>query len=314
MLALFMLASLLLVIAIALLLMAEGILRPPRMTDGKAAYILKRLAPGDLGMGFEFVTFTVGHHLGDRLELAAWWIPHPAGGNQTVILIHGYADAKVGAIAWAPVWRELGYHILAIDLRAHGQSTGKRTTAGFYERDDLDDVINRLRVAMPQQTDTIVLFGASMGGAIAMAIAERRTDIAAVVADCPYAHFAHGVAAHAELLGLPLPGMRPLVVRLAQWISEANFDVVAPVQLIPRLNCPLLVIQCGDDPFVPPDDQQAMADAVKALNDRGVAASLWRLPDTSHLQALPQDPAEYTRRVQRFLAGINAASSSFSRS
>jgi pimeloyl-ACP methyl ester carboxylesterase len=306
MLSLFLIFALLVVIAAAVLLMAEGILRPPRMTDGKAAYILKRLSPGDLGMAFEFLTFAVGADPLSRIELAAWWMAHPAGGDRTVVLIHGYADAKIGAIAWAPLWRELGFHILAIDLRAHGQSAGVRCTAGYLERHDLDDVMNQFRATRPQQTRTLVLFGASMGAAVAIATAALRSDISAVVADCPYAHFSSGVAAHAELLGLPLPSLRPLVLRVAEWIADAEFDAVAPAALIPTLSCPLLVIQSGDDPFVPPDDQSAIAAAVEALAQRRVPAAVWALPKAGHLRALAEDPGEYQRQIQDFLSKLPA--------
>src|SRR5512138_2516666 len=36
--------------AAVITLMAWSLLRPPRMTDGKAAWVLKRLSPGDLGL------------------------------------------------------------------------------------------------------------------------------------------------------------------------------------------------------------------------------------------------------------------------
>jgi pimeloyl-ACP methyl ester carboxylesterase len=306
MLSLFLIFTLLLVVAAAVLLMAEGVLRPPRMTDGKAAYILKRLSPGDLGMAFEFLTFAVGADPSSRIELAAWWMAHPAGGDRTVVLIHGYADAKVGAIAWAPLWRELGFHILAIDLRAHGQSAGVRCTAGYLERHDLEDVINQFRATRPQQTRTVVLFGVSMGAAVAIATAALRSDIGAVVADCPYAHFGSGLAAHAELLGLPLPSLRPLVLRAAQWISDADFDAVAPAALIPTLSCPLLVIQSGNDPFVPPDDQRAIAAAMEALGQRGVPAVRWALPQSGHLLALADDPGQYRQQISDFLSKLPA--------
>src|SRR4051794_6887610 len=105
---------LVLVLGTALLLAAYSILCPPRMNDGKALYILGRLSPADLGMQSESVKFTIrDEHSGKSLDLAAWWIPNPAGGDKTVLLIHGYADAKVGSIAWAPTWRDFGYHILA---------------------------------------------------------------------------------------------------------------------------------------------------------------------------------------------------------
>ena len=101
-----MLAALLLLIAATLFLMAHAILRPPRMTDGKALYLLGRIGPDDLGIPFERLSFTIRDELSGRpLKLAGWWMAHPAGGDRTVVLIHGYADAKVGTIAWAPTWR-----------------------------------------------------------------------------------------------------------------------------------------------------------------------------------------------------------------
>ena len=55
-----------------------------------------------------------------------------AESDRCVVLLHGYADAKVGAIAWAPMWHELGYHALAIDLRARAadQRAWQSTVAG----------------------------------------------------------------------------------------------------------------------------------------------------------------------------------------
>src|SRR5689334_15757365 len=112
--------------------MARMLLTPSRMSDGKAAYLLKRLSPGHLGLRYELTRFEVrGQRTGDALnadvlngdvlKIAAWWIAHPAAMGKCVVLIHGYGDAKVGAIAWAPMFHAMGYHILAIDLRAHGE-------------------------------------------------------------------------------------------------------------------------------------------------------------------------------------------------
>src|SRR3954469_8477340 len=108
-----------LVSAGAILLMAYGLVRPPRMTDSKALYLLGRGSPAELGLAFEDVAFDVREEPGGRVvRIVGWWIPvrHPdaaAGGNgdggrggagRCVVLLHGYADARVGAIAWAPVW------------------------------------------------------------------------------------------------------------------------------------------------------------------------------------------------------------------
>src|SRR4051812_46591822 len=93
----------------AVWVMARALVRPPRMTDGKALYVLKRVTPGDLGMTFEDATFTVRDlRTGKPLKLAGWWMPYPHAQGRCVVLVHGYADGKIGAIAWAPLWHGLG--------------------------------------------------------------------------------------------------------------------------------------------------------------------------------------------------------------
>src|SRR5436305_1396341 len=117
---LMLLAGLLILLSLLTWLMARFLLRPPRMTDGKAAWVLKRLTPLDIGLSFTPLNFSIRDEFSkNNLRIAAWWIPHE-NSDKTVILLHGYADAKIGAIAWAPLFHELGYNILALDLRAHG--------------------------------------------------------------------------------------------------------------------------------------------------------------------------------------------------
>ena len=113
---------------------------------------------------------------GNPLKLAAWWIPAKSAGGgpatRTILLIHGYADAKVGAIAWAPTLHALGWNILAIDLRAHGESGGKLSTAGYWERHDVVQLIDQFRAQRPRETATLVLFETG---------AEKRCDAVVVI-------------------------------------------------------------------------------------------------------------------------------------
>src|SRR3954462_5178000 len=95
-----------LVSAGAILLMAYGLVRPPRMTDAKALYLLGRLSPAELGLGFEDVAFDVRGEAGGRVvRIGGWWIParHPDAGagsgggcngdgadaGRCVVLLHG---------------------------------------------------------------------------------------------------------------------------------------------------------------------------------------------------------------------------------
>jgi pimeloyl-ACP methyl ester carboxylesterase len=293
-----MLAVLMLLLAAATLLLALIILSPPRMTDGKALYLLQRLTPADLNMQFEPIKFTVrDQRSGKPLDIAAWWIPHKNSSDKTVIFIHGYADAKVGSIAWAPTWQNLGYHILAIDLRAHGESAGRFTSAGFFERHDLDQIINQLRASHPQQTHRVLLFGISLGAAVALAGAQLRDDISALVLECPFTNFRTATRQRLKMLNMPVQMLLAPAMFAARFLSGADFDSLQNLEMIVSAKCPVFVVQSSDDPFVPPDDAQAIQSATNGRHD---GSDFWRV-EASHLLALAADPEEYQRRLVIFL-------------
>ena len=308
-------------------LMARSLLRPPRMSDGKAAWILKRLSPGDLGLPFEDVSFDVrDERTGRALRIAGWWVPadggdpHRRASDRCVVLLHGYADAKVGAIAWAPLWHGMGFNILAIDLRAHGDSGGDESAGGYFERHDVEQVIGQLRAERPREAAQVVLFGISLGAGVAAGVAvlteeprnKPREDrhngspdpaptVSALVMESPFADFAAAAAAHMDALGLP-GGPFP---RAALWLAErwvgARFDDVRPLDLLAKVRCPVLIIAPTNDPFRSDADTAAMEAALAARPAGAGVGRVWRVEGADHLTAAHADPAEYRRVLESFL-------------
>jgi fermentation-respiration switch protein FrsA (DUF1100 family) len=284
------------------LAMARFLLSPPRMTDGAALWILKRIGPDDLGLPWENLSFVVlDEKTRQKLKMAAWWIPAVSPSSKCAVIVHGYADAKIGGIAWAPTFRAMGYNVLAIDLRAHGESEGTQTTAGYFERHDLSQIIDQIRAQRPDAARELVLFGVSLGAAVAGATAAMRDDIDAVIMDCPYSDYPTAAQTHARVMGMPGPIFQRFAIALAQRMSGADLSECAPVRVIPTLACPLMVIHGADDLFVDSADMDAVE---RATNSR--AASLgptvyWRAVDTHHVLALRTDPAEFQRRIEAFL-------------
>jgi pimeloyl-ACP methyl ester carboxylesterase len=299
---LLLLAGLIFLLAMVMIFATHLALRPPRMDDGKAIVRLKRLSPGDLGLEYETVEFKVHDDFANRpLSIAGWWIAAESITDQCVIILHGFSDAKVGGIAWAPMWRELGYNILAIDLRAHGESGGKYSTAGWYERHDVSRAIDQLRQRRPDQTRRIVLFGASLGAAVAVAVADVRNDLEAIIMDCPYCDFRRAAQTHAQVWGMPRGQMTRLVMWLAQKIARADFGAMRPADLVQRVECPLMMIRCERDFLVDAADDAELQAALKRRSDAGKPTVYWSIPEAGHILGLAARPAEYTQRIQEFM-------------
>jgi alpha-beta hydrolase superfamily lysophospholipase len=282
--------------------MAKVLLSPPRMTGGRALWILRRLSPSDIGLPSEDLTFVVrDERTNQNLKLAAWWIPAPTTSARCVMIIHGYADSKLGGIAWAPTFRAMGYNVLAIDLRAHGESDGTQTSAGYFERHDCSQIIDQIRAQRPAVTRQFVLFGVSLGAAVAGATAALRDDVDAVIMESPYTDYPTAAQTHGDNLGMPGPLFQRAAIALAQRLSGADLYACGPIHTIPTLACPLMVIHGADDLFVAQKDMDAVEAATNARPPELGPTVYWRLPATHHVLALRTDPGEFRRRVEGFL-------------
>ncbi len=112
----------------------------------------------------------------DGTSLAGWWIPanRPRG---TVVYCHGNAG-NVGANAHlAPEFFRRGFNLLLWDYRGYGLSGGRPSEKGFY--DDARaafDAAATLSDRLP-----IVVFGNSLGAAVAVQLAQDRPAAGLVV-------------------------------------------------------------------------------------------------------------------------------------
>jgi pimeloyl-ACP methyl ester carboxylesterase len=291
--------------AITIFLMAQMLLHPRRMTDFRATLLLHRISPADLGMEFENVSLNVIDECKhEKLKIAGWWISTPDSRGKCAVILHGYSDAKVGAIAWAPLLRSFGFNILAIDLRAHGESGGAYSTGGFWERFDVNQVIDQIKAARPDETRQILLFGVSLGAAIAAATAVLRNDLFAVILEAPFANYVNAASLQGDRMGTPGPFFQKNAFRVAARLAKADFDAVRPTDTIPKISCPLMVIQCGDDPFLTDSDHAAIRQAVES-RDRNLRPSIcWDQPNVHHVIGMQLNPVEYHARIEEFLSGV----------
>jgi pimeloyl-ACP methyl ester carboxylesterase len=123
-----------------------------------------------MGVQYETVSFPTKDHV----RIVGWWIPSTSDGFQsrrTVIVCHGLGSNKSRNLVMAKGMIDAGYNILAIDLRAHGESGGQITTYGDRECLDVLAAVRWLLATHPDRCEQIDGAGASLGGAALVAAA-----------------------------------------------------------------------------------------------------------------------------------------------
>lgn len=278
--------------------------RPPRLTDYKAMRLLGRLSPADLGIAFETLKFAVIRE-GQRqpISLCAWLVKPPVASDRLVILLHGFADAKVGAAAWLPALLDSNHNVLLLDLPAHGDSEGHIATAGLMEAAEVRQVIQQMRENSPAFCKSVVLFGISMGASVAAATA-MITDVSAVIMDCPFASFGRASVLHARLFGLPGRAFQFAATWLAERLIGRSYHTVAPIVLLDQIPCAVLLIEATGDALVTRRDAEEMRHKVLAKRAKdGVSQVV--VFDAPHILALAKDPAQYKSELLSFLNAVD---------
>lgn len=122
------------------------------------------------------------------------------------IHVHGLGSTRAGTLRGVRAATELGYTSLVASYRntAEGPPVGTgRTTLGHTETSDVDEAIG---YAVRRGAEQVVLFGWSMGAAIALQLADHpRHDglIAALVLDSPVLNWTEDIKANCVRSGLP---------------------------------------------------------------------------------------------------------------
>lgn len=225
----------------------------------------------------------------EGVRLHGWFLKAQGKAKATVVYLHGNAQnltAHAGYVDWLPA---AGYNVLIADYRGYGLSTGQPSRAGvladaraswFYalSRQDVD----------PQN---MVLFGQSLGGANALALAgrERLPGLKAVIADSAFSSY--GRIGREKMLRIPVLGyllwpFSPLIVS-SELSPEPVVANIAPA--------PLLLIHGDQDAVVPASHSERLLAAA------GTPKWLWMLDGGGHTEAFARFRGQTAPRLLRFL-------------
>lgn len=225
----------------------------------------------------------------DGVTLHASIIHPPRPTGTCVIVLHGVADNRRGAMGFAPRLLREGYSVVLPDSRGHGDSGGNFVTYGLLEADDINRWAQKLS---PDCPNGIYGLGESLGGATLIQAAARGNYFRAIVAESSYSSFV-SVATDRIAQRTSKAVAIPLVYSgLAYAKLRYGFNLLdaSPEHAAAQTKTPILLIHgLADDETFPEHAKRI------AAQNRNI--SLWLVPNARHVGASSANPTEFWNHV-----------------
>ena len=266
--------------------------------------------PADLGLSYESVTFPAADQ---PIELSAWWI-EAEGSKAAVILGHGVVSNK--SFPWtnrSELLKSLvglGYSVLALDHRGHGESEASQELEQPYGAPLAYDFIGGVDFIRARNPDlAVVIVGYSSSGSASLYAAAWDKRIAGVVSECT-------AAEERSVLLSEIPRITPVPSLLAPallWVAEHFYGlrvemmraIDAVESISPR---PVFLIHTRDDLIVPVSHAYQLAAKgpstelwVAGAPPSGTQAHELYTKGRNHCRTFYTYPDIYVRRLASFI-------------
>lgn len=238
--------------------------------------------PADFGVKFEEVWLPVSP-LEPETRIHGWWMPAQTASSPVLLYLHGNG-VNIGAnAAHAYRFHQMGFHVLLIDYRGYGLSGGGFPTEDkVYE--DAEVAWQHLVSDRHMPPERIMIYGHSLGGAVAIDLAVRHPDAAGLIVQSSFT------------------SVRDVIDRMGQYVLfpidlllTQRFD---SIQKVPRLQLPVLLIHGTADLEIPADMSESLYAAAPQPK------RLWLVPEAGHNNVADVAGQEYFRVVQEFTNSI----------
>jgi fermentation-respiration switch protein FrsA (DUF1100 family) len=184
--------------------------------------------PSKIGLRFQNLTLTTED--GERLH--AWFVRSTRPRRGALLFCHGNAGNIGHRLDSIRLFADLGLDVLIFDYRGYGRSTGSPSEQGTYR--DATAAWDWLTGPGGAPAQEIVLFGRSLGAAVAVELATR-VDAAGLILESGFTSVPE--------LGAELYPALPV-----RWLSRYRYDSVSRIG---GVGMPVLVIHSRDDEIIP---------------------------------------------------------------
>jgi competence protein ComEC len=244
----------------------------------------------------------------DGARLVGRWLPAPAAivTGRTALLLHGFAEASsVLEARRAVALNRRGWNVAVLDSRGYGQSGGAFGTFGGLEAGDIrlwldsfHDRIARTGLATPLRP---VLWGRSMGAAIALRAAAENHRLVALVLESPMVDLETSMAIVLGRRRLPCAKLLArLITCRASKLASVPIHRPRPIDSAPNVTCPTLIVHGTNDTLVSIEQARRLAQAF-ATEPHWI-----EVPDARHTDVIDKGGEPLLDRIAGFLEEVTA--------
>lgn len=183
--------------------------------------------PHELGLRYEAISLRTE----DGVELSAWFVP-AAAPRGVLLFCHGNAGNMSHRLASIQIFQQLGLSTFIFDYRGFGTSDGSPSEEGTYL--DVKAAWDYLTQKRNVQPEAIILFGESMGGAVAAWLAQDHKPAGLIL---------QSAFTSIKDIAASLYPFFPTSYLVRYGYDTQNY--------LRRVTCPILVAHSCDDDIVP---------------------------------------------------------------
>lgn len=211
-----------------------------------------------------------------KLHLCYWKKP---GATRVIIFHHGNAGNLLNRLFYAKTLLDLGFSVVLYDYRGYGRSSGQASLNGLLQ--DGDTVFDFVHNVLGYKNTDIILFGESIGSAVACHVAKSKAP-AALILQSPISSLPDVARSGPFFLGL-LPDFL---------FPQPHYN---NLQLVRELKMPTLILHGKKDALVPWQQGELLYKASKA------SKQLVFLPHAGHNNMGDVDAEVYRSGLLNFL-------------
>ena len=238
--------------------------------------------PQDAGLDYQTISLSV-----DNEQIYGWWLENSNFNDEkhlVILFLHGNSSNIGDYVYRLPSFNQLGLSTLLIDYRGYGLSSKiKPNEMTVYE--DAQTALNYLLSEQKIEPQNIILYGHSLGGAIAIELATKYSQLGGIIIESTFTSMK-------DMINYVLPvNILPVDLILTQ-----KFNSMAKIN---QIQYPTLIIHGTEDQTVPFEMSERLHHFHQGDKQLEIIAG------ANHVNIPSVFEAQHSSILQQFLAKIS---------